>query len=97
MLLDLRSLPLTALVFRPAESDMKPETLDAEPKGPTQAFDPSSDDDQELPRLTSTTERRLMAKIDWHILPCLCVLYLLAFLDRYEQCALQPMFLRRAC
>lgn len=25
-----------------------------------------------------------MAKIDWHILPCLCVLYLLAFLDRYD-------------
>ena len=24
-----------------------------------------------------------MAKIDWHIVPCLCVLYLLAFLDRY--------------
>lgn len=24
-----------------------------------------------------------MAKIDWHIVPCLCVMYLLAFLDRY--------------
>ncbi|KAL1969005.1 hypothetical protein VTN77DRAFT_839 [Rasamsonia byssochlamydoides] len=34
------------------------------------------------PQLTTTTERRLMAKIDWHILPVLCVLYLLAFLDR---------------
>ncbi|CAL5872171.1 uncharacterized protein PFLUO_LOCUS6429 [Penicillium psychrofluorescens] len=38
--------------------------------------------DLELPQLTTTTERKLMAKIDWHILPCLCVLYLLAFLDR---------------
>ncbi|KAJ5263564.1 hypothetical protein N7478_011169 [Penicillium angulare] len=38
--------------------------------------------DHELPPLRSTTERKLMAKIDWHILPCLCVLYLLAFLDR---------------
>ncbi|KAJ5104981.1 hypothetical protein NUU61_002328 [Penicillium alfredii] len=38
--------------------------------------------DPELPPLTTTTERKLMAKIDWHILPCLCVLYLLAFLDR---------------
>lgn len=37
----------------------------------------------ELPPLTKTTERRLMAKIDWHIVPCLCVMYLLAFLDRY--------------
>ncbi|GKZ18658.1 hypothetical protein AbraIFM66951_007678 [Aspergillus brasiliensis] len=36
----------------------------------------------ELPPLTTTTERKLMAKIDWHIVPCLCVLYLLAFLDR---------------
>ncbi|KAK1140249.1 High-affinity nicotinic acid transporter [Aspergillus melleus] len=36
----------------------------------------------ELPPLTNTTERRLMAKIDWHIIPCLCVMYLLAFLDR---------------
>ncbi|PLB33845.1 MFS transporter [Aspergillus candidus] len=35
-----------------------------------------------LPRLTQTTERRLMAKIDWHLMPCLCVMYLLAFLDR---------------
>ncbi|RAH68261.1 putative MFS transporter [Aspergillus aculeatinus CBS 121060] len=35
-----------------------------------------------LPRLTSTTERKLMAKIDWHIVPCLCIMYLLAFLDR---------------
>ncbi|PGH10127.1 hypothetical protein AJ80_07578 [Polytolypa hystricis UAMH7299] len=32
--------------------------------------------------LATTTERKLMAKIDWHILPVLCVLYLLAFLDR---------------
>lgn len=24
-----------------------------------------------------------MAKVDWHIVPCLCILYLLAFLDRY--------------
>ncbi|KAI1928302.1 High-affinity nicotinic acid transporter [Ophidiomyces ophidiicola] len=34
------------------------------------------------PQLVSTTERKLMAKIDMHILPVLCVLYLLAFLDR---------------
>ncbi|RHZ52316.1 putative MFS transporter [Aspergillus thermomutatus] len=36
----------------------------------------------DLPPLTTTTERKLMAKIDWHIVPCLCVMYLLAFLDR---------------
>ncbi|KAB8232108.1 MFS transporter [Aspergillus alliaceus] len=36
----------------------------------------------DLPQLKHTTERKLMAKIDWHIVPCLCVMYLLAFLDR---------------
>ncbi|CAI7569993.1 unnamed protein product [Penicillium glandicola] len=42
----------------------------------------SSRSDLELPPLTTTTERKLLAKVDWHILPCLCILYLLAFLDR---------------
>ncbi|KAE8137205.1 major facilitator superfamily domain-containing protein [Aspergillus pseudotamarii] len=36
----------------------------------------------DLPQLRHTTERKLMAKIDWHIMPCLCIMYLLAFLDR---------------
>ncbi|GIJ90279.1 hypothetical protein Asppvi_009233 [Aspergillus pseudoviridinutans] len=31
---------------------------------------------------TTINERKLMAKIDWHVLPCLCVMFLLAFLDR---------------
>lgn len=25
-----------------------------------------------------------MAKVDFHVVPCLCIMYLLAFLDRYE-------------
>lgn len=29
-----------------------------------------------------TTEKKLMARIDWHILPFVIILYLLAFLDR---------------
>ena len=29
-----------------------------------------------------TTERKLVARIDWHVVPFLCILYLLAFLDR---------------
>jgi hypothetical protein len=37
----------------------------------------------DIPQLTTTTERRLMAKVDLHILPFLCVLYLMAFLDRF--------------
>lgn len=27
-------------------------------------------------------ERKLMAKIDWHVVPALCVMYVFAFLDR---------------
>lgn len=42
----------------------------------------SSHTDGDLPPLTTTTARKLQAKVDWHILPCLCILYLLAFLDR---------------
>ena len=44
----------------------------------------------DLPQLRNTTERKLMAKIDWHLMPCLCVMYLLAFLDRYEPDWLPP-------
>lgn len=29
-----------------------------------------------------TTERKLMTRIDWQVIPFLCVMYLLAFLDR---------------
>lgn len=29
-----------------------------------------------------TTERKLMNRIDWRLIPFLCILYLLAFLDR---------------
>lgn len=29
-----------------------------------------------------TTEKKLMARIDWHVLPLISLLYLLAFLDR---------------
>jgi hypothetical protein len=29
-----------------------------------------------------TTERKLLTKIDLHVIPFLCIMYLLAFLDR---------------
>ncbi|GAB7364888.1 hypothetical protein MBLNU230_g5679t1 [Neophaeotheca triangularis] len=40
--------------------------------------------DEDLPVQcpASTTERKLVTRIDFHIIPCLCILYLLAFLDR---------------
>lgn len=50
--------------------------------GRTVEAPPAYDD---VPQLRTTTERKLMAKIDWHVLPVLCVLYLWAFLDRYVE------------
>jgi hypothetical protein len=46
------------------------------------ANDTEFDDDLHVPCPPHTTERRLVNKIDWHVLPYLCILYLLAFLDR---------------
>ncbi|KAE9973862.1 hypothetical protein EG328_004192 [Venturia inaequalis] len=45
------------------------------------------DDDDDLRVLCPphTTERRLVNKIDLHVLPYLCILYLLAFLDRHRR------------
>lgn len=48
--------------------------------GDQQNYD--SQTDSEAAQLQSISERWLMAKIDLHLLPCLCILYLLAFLDR---------------
>ncbi|KAJ5908212.1 hypothetical protein N7495_000894 [Penicillium taxi] len=59
-----------------------PEELQESDNGRSMVDSSGSDYDSELPPLRSTTKRKLMAKVDWHILPCLCVLYLLAFLDR---------------
>lgn len=39
-------------------------------------------DDLQLQCPTHTTEKKLIAKIDFRVMPVLCVLYLLAFLDR---------------
>lgn len=55
-----------------------PERADAKDGRDVETYDVS----RPTTTLTTTTERKLMAKIDWHILPVLCVLYLLAFLDR---------------
>ncbi|KAL2787314.1 Peroxin-3-domain-containing protein [Aspergillus keveii] len=47
-----------------------------------EAFAAVSPVPNDLPLLTQTTERKLMAKVDWHVVPFLCIMYLLAFLDR---------------
>lgn len=40
------------------------------------------DDDLHVQCPPHTTERRLVARIDLHVIPFLCIMYLLAFLDR---------------
>jgi hypothetical protein len=40
------------------------------------------DDGTPIPCPPHTTERKLVAKIDLHVIPFLCIMYLLAFLDR---------------
>ncbi|CAK4026936.1 uncharacterized transporter -like [Lecanosticta acicola] len=40
------------------------------------------DEDLHVPCPSHTTERKLVMRIDWHVVPFLCILYLLAFLDR---------------
>lgn len=43
----------------------------------------------EVPELVAcpphTTEAKLVRRIDFHVIPFLCIMYLLAFLDRYAQ------------
>jgi hypothetical protein len=39
-------------------------------------------EDAELAQ-TPFNERKLMTKIDFRLLPCLCVMYMVTFLDRY--------------
>lgn len=41
------------------------------------------DDDLHVQCPSHTTERKLIARIDWRVIPILSILYLLAFLDRY--------------
>ncbi|TLD22448.1 MFS general substrate transporter [Venturia nashicola] len=49
---------------------------------PRQQSEEQYDDHLHVPCPPHTTERRLVSKIDLHVLPYLCILYLLAFLDR---------------
>lgn len=65
-----------------ASLDSDPERILPDDKGDFHASSPASLS-PDLPPLTTTTERKLMAKVDWHVVPVLCVMYLLAFLDRY--------------
>lgn len=50
--------------------------------GYDQEYAADRDSDLNVPCPSHTTERKLVTRIDWHVLPFLCILYLLAFLDR---------------
>ena len=45
--------------------------------------DPEFQDPNSVPCPAHTTERKLLARIDLHVIPFLVLLYWLAFLDRY--------------
>ena len=45
--------------------------------------DPDYEDPSSVPCPAHTTERKLLARIDLHVIPFLVLLYWLAFLDRY--------------
>lgn len=60
----------------PAEKSQYPY----QPDGPVEY-----DEDLHVQCPSHTTERKLLAKIDLHVVPFLCILYLLAFLDRQVQ------------
>ena len=42
----------------------------------------SYDDDLHVQCPPHTTESKLVRRIDFRVIPCLCIMYLLAFLDR---------------
>lgn len=66
------------------EKDATSPSASEQDHDPTQPQYPveGHDDDLHVGCPPHTTERKLMTRIDLHVLPCVCVLYLLAFLDR---------------
>lgn len=64
--------------------DFWPTDLSSE-KPPSYDVNPSPTSDVEVTNSSQSpviNESKLVTKIDWHIVPCLCVMYLLSFLDR---------------
>ncbi|KAK5110741.1 hypothetical protein LTR62_005618 [Meristemomyces frigidus] len=62
------------------KTDVSPSASDAEAYPPTGSL--NYDDDLHVQCPSHTTERKLVARIDMHVIPFLCIMYLLAFLDR---------------
>ncbi|CCU77063.1 pantothenate transporter liz1/MFS transporter,putative [Blumeria hordei DH14] len=63
-------------------SDFTAETASYHGKCTTPPIDAHTNSDLQSLPTANTAEKKLLLKIDLHILPCLCILYALAFLDR---------------
>ncbi|KAF1839119.1 MFS general substrate transporter [Decorospora gaudefroyi] len=60
-----------------------PVSADMDKQDPVPRYDGNYDDAPELVTCPSnTTESKLLTRIDLHVIPFLCIMYLLAFLDR---------------
>ncbi|KAF2490958.1 MFS general substrate transporter [Lophium mytilinum] len=72
------------MFFRGSEKAEKTHGADSPPQYPYGTDETGIEYDDDLGAVCPphTTERRLVNKIDWHVLPFLCIMYLLAFLDR---------------
>ncbi len=71
-------------LFREKEknsSDYPPE-IGYDPEGLPAGDGYGYDDDLGVRCPPHTTERKLVTRIDLHVIPFLCIMYLLAFLDR---------------
>ncbi|KAB8611437.1 hypothetical protein FH972_025942 [Carpinus fangiana] len=72
---------------RHSDEEEKKQTWVNSPDSLSEAGGPRTDavpsaDELFIPVLLDTTERKLMARIDWHLMPCLVGLFFLAFLDK---------------
>ena len=61
--------------FKEKEKDPESVTVQDTPNGSADVYRPEVD-------TSGIDERKLMRRIDWHVVPWLSVLYLLNFLDR---------------
>lgn len=71
---------------RASSSDTPTASIDSpqrtDPEKPAGANEPIYDDDRAIQCPPHTTERKLVTKIDFRVIPFLCIMYLLAFLGK---------------
>lgn len=72
---------LTDITTETADAPQVDESI-AQKEQPYASTDASSNEETLVECPPHTTESKLLTRIDWRVVPCLCVLYLLAFIDR---------------